>query len=128
MPAPAPPVGRAPAPLPAPVAASPADAADAAAAAPPAAAGPAAKKRRVSILDTMKAEFKVVAPQNDTAVDDRVKDEISKFEALKSSVAVEDKYTKGGIFDLCAFYNDRAPQPSAHPLHSSARACVVLMC
>ena len=30
-------------------------------------------------------------------------------------LTLEEKYTKDGIFDLCAFYNDRAPRAHVQP-------------
>ena len=46
-----------------------------------------------------------------TAIDDRVKAEIRKFDAVRLAAAVEDKYTKDCIFDLCTFYDECAPAP-----------------
>ena len=73
--------------------------------------GPPIKKRRVSITDTMKAQYKLEAEANTTAIDDKVNAEIKKFESIKLSVAADDKYTMDGIFDLVSFYSDRAHCP-----------------
>ena len=71
----------------------------------------------------MKSEFRAAAPANDTAVEDKVNDEMRKYEAIVLSSRVDpEKYMNGGLFDMCAFYNDHQ---HVLPIHMAVyRGCV----
>ena len=82
---------------------------------PPAPAPASGSKRKLSIINAYSA-FALAPPSNETAVEDVIKSEISKFEALKIAAASEPKYKEGPFFDMLSFFSDCALVPVPMPM------------